>query len=91
MDRDELRDMSRSLRIRLADERRAALVAGLREHFRREFDEELSEFRAAGVLDFFLKRLGPTVYNQAIQDARAFVQEKLDDLDAEFYEREEEG
>jgi uncharacterized protein (DUF2164 family) len=87
----EEQEARRSLRIRLADERRAALVAALREHFRRELDEELSEFRAVGILDFFLKRLGPTVYNQAIQDARAFVQEKLDDLDAEFYEREEEG
>ncbi len=36
-----------------------------------------------------MKALGPPVYNQAVQDARGFVQEKLDDLDAEFYEPED--
>ena len=28
-------------------------------------------------------------YNQAVQDARAFLQTKLDDLDGELYEPEE--
>ncbi|MFT5289502.1 MAG: hypothetical protein ACI82F_001565, partial [Planctomycetota bacterium] len=54
-----------------------------------EYDEELSSFRANTLIEFFLRELGPPVYNQAIQDARAFLQERLDDLDAEFYEPEE--
>jgi uncharacterized protein (DUF2164 family) len=40
------------------------------------------------VLDFFLERLGPQVYNQGVQDARGFVLRKLDDLDGEVYEQE---
>lgn len=35
-----------------------------------------------------VEELGPPVYNQAIQDARAFMAEKLGDLDAEYYEPE---
>jgi len=33
--------------------------------------------------------LGAAVYNQAIQDARTFVQQRLGDLEGEFYEPEE--
>jgi uncharacterized protein (DUF2164 family) len=33
-----------------------------------------------------VRRLGAPIYNQAIQDARGFVQAKLDDLEGEFYE-----
>ena len=78
----------RPSRIRLSGERRDVLVEELREHFAREFDEPLSRFRAEGLVEFFVTRLGPPVYNQAIQDARGYVQERLDDLDAEFYEPE---
>jgi uncharacterized protein (DUF2164 family) len=35
-----------------------------------------------------VKELGPPVYNQAIRDAHAFVQDKLLDLEGEFYEPE---
>jgi uncharacterized protein (DUF2164 family) len=54
-----------------------------------EFDQELSEFQAQRLLDFFIRHLGAPVYNQAVQDVRAFLQDKVADLDVEFYEPEE--
>ena len=73
------------MKINLSDERRNDLLRSVTALYHSEFDEDLSGFRAELILDFFLKALGPVVYNQAIQDARAFITEKLDDLDAEFY------
>ena len=55
--------------IKLADARRQRLIEGLEGFYRREFDEEISTFRAGLLLDFFLDALGPQVYNQAVQDA----------------------
>ena len=52
------------------------------------FDEPISPFRAEGLLDFFVRELGPQVYNQGVRDAAAFVQEKLTDIEGEVYERE---
>jgi uncharacterized protein (DUF2164 family) len=69
----------------LDEQRREKIVKRLKSFFLEHFDEELSDFRAAQVLDFFLQTLGPDVYNQAVQDARKFMQEKLDDLDGEVY------
>ena len=53
--------------------------------------QDLSDFQAQRLIDFLLRHLGAPVYNQAIQDARAFLQTKLDDLDGEVYEPEERG
>ena len=74
--------------IKLADVRRQALIAGTEGFYRQEFDESISTFRAEQLLDFFLAALGPQVNNQAVQDARGFVQRSLDDLDGEVYESE---
>lgn len=73
------------MKITLHDDRRAEFLIALRALFEDEFDEPLSEFRADAVLDLFLKVLGPSVYNQAVQDVRAHLQVKLDDLDAEIH------
>jgi len=77
------------MRIQLDEDRTQTIIRSLVEFYRKEFDEEISPFRAERLLKFFMKVLGPPVYNQAIQDARSFMIEKLDDLDAEFFEREE--
>jgi uncharacterized protein (DUF2164 family) len=73
-------------KIRLSDERRQRLVRILQHHFESSYAESLSEFRAVQLVDLCLRELGPTVYNQAIQDACAFMQDKLVDLEGEFYE-----
>ena len=69
--------------MQLSDERREQLILGLEGFFLQEFHETLSSFRAAQLLDFCLDAVGPHVYNQAVQDARAFMQRKLDELDGE--------
>lgn len=76
-------------RIRLSPDRRAALLDALQRHFEDEFDEPLSSFRAEGLIDFFLRRLGPPVYNQGVHDAAAHLQEALNDLEGEVHEFDE--
>ncbi len=83
------REIDSQMRIKLSDAARERLVASIGKFFVDEFDRELSDFQAQRVIDFFLRHLGAPVYNRAIQDARTFLQSKLDDLDGEFYEPEE--
>ena len=71
--------------VTLDTERRERLRAGLQALFRDDFDKELSEFQADLVLDHVLRTVGPVVYNQAVQDVRAHLQGKLDDLDGEVH------
>ena len=74
--------------IEIDDARREQLIRRLQGFFRKEFDEEPSRFRAEQLLDFHLEVLGPQTYNQGVQDARKYMQERLDDLDGEVHERE---
>ncbi len=67
---------------------REAIKGALQSLFSSEFDAPLSDFRAEAVVDLMLARLGPAVYNQAVQDVRAHLQGKLDDLDGEVYAAE---
>jgi uncharacterized protein (DUF2164 family) len=76
------------MRIRLSPERRATLLRAIKGHFADHFDEPLSDFRADALLDFFVRELGPPVYNQGVRDAASFVQDKLGDIEGEIYERE---
>jgi uncharacterized protein (DUF2164 family) len=69
--------------IELTDERRAQIRLALEGFFLEEFETELSTFRADQLLDFLLEALGPAIYNQAVQDARIFMQRKLDDLEGD--------
>jgi uncharacterized protein (DUF2164 family) len=75
-------------RIRLSDDRRKQLLDSLKDYFAAEFDDPISDFRAEGLLDFFVRALGPPIYNQGVRDAVGFVQSKLADIEGEVYERE---
>lgn len=75
--------------IEISPERRAELITRLKGAFEEEFDDSLSDFRAEALLDIVLKAVGPAVYNQAVKDAQAFMQNRLDDLDGEIQIYEE--
>ncbi len=76
------------MRIKLSDERREGLVEAIQAYFRDQHDDDIGELMASLILDFFIEQLGPSVYNQAIKDAHAFIQDELADLEGEFYEPE---
>jgi uncharacterized protein (DUF2164 family) len=51
-------------------------------------DEEIGDLKAGLLLDFILSELGPSVYNQGLADARAFFEERSNDLAAVLYRDE---
>ncbi len=74
------------MRIKLSDERKQSIADELTAYFQSEFDEEISEFRALEIVDFMLKKIGPSQYNQAVSDVRKYLAERIEDLDIEFSE-----
>jgi uncharacterized protein (DUF2164 family) len=74
------------MRVRLSPERRASLLARLKAHVAAEFDDPISDFRAEGLVDFFLREIGPPLYNQGVHDAASYMQDELTDIEGEVYE-----
>ncbi len=77
--------------IRFPSERRAEVVTAIRNYFETELDEPIGDLKATLLFEFVLGKIGPTVYNQAIADAQAWMQERVTDLDVNLYAPESTG
>jgi uncharacterized protein (DUF2164 family) len=74
--------------VALPDAARKQAIAALQEYFAANMDGTIGDLKAGLLLDFILTELGPSVYNQAIADARAFFDERSSDLAAICYHDE---
>jgi uncharacterized protein (DUF2164 family) len=67
---------------------RKQAIASLQQYFAENMDEEIGELKAGLLVDFVAAELGPTIYNQAIADARTFFEERSADLAGVCYHAE---
>jgi uncharacterized protein (DUF2164 family) len=74
--------------IKLSKEVEERLLGSIQRYAKENLDEEMGTLKARLLLDFCVREIGPSVYNQAIQDAQAAMQEKVAELDTSCYERE---
>ncbi|NGZ75675.1 DUF2164 domain-containing protein [Saccharibacillus alkalitolerans] len=71
--------------ITLPKERKDEMVADLQAYFYEERGEEIGTIAAEALLDHMLHRFAPYIYNQAVRDAKAAVNEKLMQIEDELY------
>jgi uncharacterized protein (DUF2164 family) len=64
------------------------LTDSIKRFFSEELEEEIGDLKAGRVLEFVLKEIGPSLYNQAIADAQAYLHEKASELGEVRFEPE---
>jgi uncharacterized protein (DUF2164 family) len=64
------------------------MIASIKRFFAESLDDDIGDLKAARVLEFCVREIGPSIYNQAIADAQAHMQEKIADLGGVRYEAE---
>jgi uncharacterized protein (DUF2164 family) len=74
--------------IKLQEETKKQVITSIKRYFSENLDDDIGNLKADLLLDYFLREIGPTIYNQAILDAQAYFQEKTSDLDAACLEVE---
>ena len=74
--------------VKLSKPKKKQLVESIKRYFDEKLDEEIGDLKASLLLDFCLQEICPSVYNQAIIDARSFMENKLSDLEDTCYEPE---
>lgn len=74
--------------IELDKDPRAHAIESIQIFFDQKRDERLGNLEAGSLLDFFLEQIGPMIYNRAVADAQALMQDKLIDIDGELFEPE---
>jgi uncharacterized protein (DUF2164 family) len=63
-----------------------AAIASIQRYFSENMDEPIGALEAGSLLSFMLKEIAPLVYNKAVADAQARMQERVAELDVEVYE-----
>lgn len=72
----------------LKPEIREKITRDLLGFLQEECEVELSLFRGEMVVEFVAEKISSEVYNNAILDARAFLSERLEDMEATLYAKQ---
>ncbi len=74
--------------ITLSKDTQQELIPSIKRYFVEHMDEEIGDLKASLLLEFCLKEIGPSIYNQALADAQAYLHDKVTDLDGSCFEPE---
>ncbi len=72
-------------KIEFSKEEMESMVNELQTYFIDELNQEIGQFEAEFLLDFFSKGIGAHFYNRGLQDARIIYQTKIETIDEEIY------
>ena len=72
--------------IKLAPDSEKRFIASIKRFVAESLDEDIGDLKAGLLLEFLLKELGPTIYNRAVADAQARIQDAALELDSVCYE-----
>ena len=62
-----------------------AAVTSVQRYFEENMPEPIGNLPAGLLLDFFIEEVGPVIYNHAIADAQACLQQRVADMNGELF------
>jgi uncharacterized protein (DUF2164 family) len=71
--------------IDIPEQVRSEAIASIQRYFEENMSETIGDLPAGLLLKFFIEEIGPAIYNRAIADAQARMQQYLSDLNGELY------
>ncbi len=74
--------------IELDKARRDTLLNAIKQHVCEVFEQDIGDLKAALLLDFVLREVGPAIYNKGVSDAQAVMSEMVAELDGTCFEPE---
>ncbi|NOU49441.1 DUF2164 domain-containing protein [Pseudoalteromonas sp. JBTF-M23] len=77
-----------SLKIKLTPQQHDELIVQAQAYCADNLGLELAQFDAAFMVDFFIEQIGKQIYNQALEDAKAHLEQHFEMLTDRLYELE---
>ncbi len=74
--------------IEFTKDEKEILVKKIKLYFTEELDQNIAQFDAEFLLDFFTEEVGPYFYNRGLYDAQALLESKIETISEGFYEIE---
>jgi uncharacterized protein (DUF2164 family) len=72
--------------IKLDSAAQARFIASIKRYFVENLDDDIGDLKASLLLEFVLREIGPSIYNRAVADAQARLQDAVVELDSSCYE-----
>lgn len=71
--------------IKLSDSQRERLNVEIKAFYLDERGEEIGMIEQMQLLELFEQKLAPIIYNKALDDAKRWFSQMMDNLDADYY------
>ncbi len=68
----------------LPEDKHKAAVGAIIAFFKEERGEEIGVIAAEALLDFFQERVGKDFYNKGVEDAKALIKERMEDVEVDI-------
>ena len=75
-------------KIEFSSDEKDVLVRKIQLYFREELDQDIGQFPAQFLLDFFAEEIGGYFYNRGIYDAAALINERMESVTDALWELE---
>ncbi len=75
-------------KIKFSKEEKEVIVSRIKRYFSEELDQEIRQFDAEFLLDFFSEEIGPYFYNRGLYDARSVLESSLESISEAIFEIE---
>lgn len=73
------------MKIELSTQARSEAITSIQRYFHDNMPEPIGNLAAGLLLNYFVEEIGPVIYNRAIADAQARIQQRLSDLEGDLY------
>ena len=74
--------------LKFSKEEKEIIRSKIQFYFREELNQEIGQFDAEFLLDFFSAEVGAYYYNRGLYDAQAILEKKMDTITEAIYELE---
>ena len=75
-------------KLQFTDEEKSQIVQKVKLYFLEELDQEIGNFDAQFLIDFFAEEVGAYFYNRGLCDAQALLSTKVEEVAESIYELE---
>ncbi|AQQ66364.1 hypothetical protein Mag101_00895 [Microbulbifer agarilyticus] len=75
-------------KLKFSEEEKRQIVQKVKIYFTEELDQDIGNFDAEFLIDFFAEEIGAYFYNRGLYDAQALFSKKVDELADSVYELE---
>lgn len=74
--------------IKFSKDEKEQIIRKIQLYFSEELEQDIGQFDAEFLLDFFTEEVGACYYNRGLYDAQTILERKLEDIASAIYELE---